>query len=909
MSLPQPLPRFELGEVLGHLRTGGQVPFIDASGEEVLASLWFVVCRDRCWLLAATGDQTFAVADTEVRLDKGWTWDAVVVGRWSAPLRARTRKTAEQLLRRWKLADKGGEAFEPPPPARPDSTARVADGAVELPDWVTVDVQAPEGATWIYGFQTGREHPRVGRDGAVHRDPVWLLFTDEHQVLATERGWRRPVQEVEHVERTGRRDKVVLDGWSVPGLGRTDDGPAMAGRLASLEPDGRWAAVVEQRMHDGEVEAAGRLVGAAHAVGRHRGAWDSIGQLALAAGRSGEAVQAAREVLAAGGDPLEHAVRWARNKPSGEAALDPDVFGGLALLALPEGLPWPVKGSLEVFGTAALLDGRAEEGLALWAHRGRSARAQQARAAVETHARHPGGWLRWLETAEQWRPTETAEAREALAHAVLHAPEVNKAGLHWRLASWCHQDGVDPGAHWRLAVVEEPPDDLVQSAEAWRTAAQVAEREGAWQVAHTAWSRVWAIDVFERDAVLRCAEVAEQHLGRAQDALLAWKELERRSEEVAEPVPALWHVRSEIARLALELEDTAAALAACRSAIQGDFLVEEAWAGALDRGAGLFGEQETLWLEHVRGVLTGKAVEPGASRRASLSAEVLDGLHPGGVGWLESARQSLDTAAPPSRKDLTRGLERIQPSGWPLLAGAVEEVAGALGIDPPDVYLFRGEGAWGLSAWPTEPPLVLVGHEHLVDGHDQSMSKEALRFALAVEITHLAAGHPLLAFDNGLVGTSQSVYEAFGRYAGTAETVVDVVTLLPGVDQIAKIQTLIKLSRKVFTAKGVMDKATGMAGTSMEFLGWGGAESQTIGRTFEGAALQFRLQADRAALLLTGDLGHAVEAILASGPEAAVHRKQAVQDGLLAVVHHLPPDARLRVASLVEFATTAGLED
>ncbi|MCA9566959.1 MAG: hypothetical protein KC656_03915, partial [Myxococcales bacterium] len=63
------------------------------------------------------------------------------------------------------------------------------------------------------------------------------------------------------------------------------------------------------------------------------------------------------------------------------------------------------------------------------------------------------------------------------------------------------------------------------------------------------------------------------------------------------------------------------------------------------------------------------------------------------------------------------------------------------------------------------------------------------------------------------------------------------------------------------------------------------------------------------ALLLTGDLRLAVEAVLASDPAAAVHQRVARERGILAVLQLLPPDARLRIASLVGFAATVSLPE
>ncbi|MCA9568374.1 MAG: hypothetical protein KC656_11050, partial [Myxococcales bacterium] len=395
-DLPQPLDRFELGEILGYVRTAGQVPFLDATGEELDTSMWFVAARDRCWLLAATGDQRWSVADPEVRLDKGWTWDAVVVGSWAAPLRSGTRKELEQILRRYRMAERGGDPVAPPSPPPPASTCPVARGAVGVPEWVK-DVEAPADAVWLLGFETGRQHPRVGRDGAVHRDPVWMLVSDQHQVLATERGWRREAAEVGLVERTARRDLLVVDGWSVPGPGISEPWTALASTLAPLDPAGRWGALLDFEIGRGHTAEAGRLAGQAFLLHRHGACWDGLGRLAHANGQPERSVQAARELLRQRPDlDVEAAaVRWVKTRPTAAEPVPSGPFAELTAIVVPEGMPWPPSGPLEIWGTAAILEGREEDGLALWAHRGPTPRATQAAAAVAGRASHPDAWRRW----------------------------------------------------------------------------------------------------------------------------------------------------------------------------------------------------------------------------------------------------------------------------------------------------------------------------------------------------------------------------------------------------------------------------------------------------------------------------------------------------------------------------------
>ena len=89
-------------------------------------------------------------------------------------------------------------------------------------------------------------------------------------------------------------------------------------------------------------------------------------------------------------------------------------------------------------------------------------------------------------------------------------------------------------------------------------------------------------------------------------------------------------------------------------------------------------------------------------------------------------------------------------------------------------------------------------------------------------------------------------------------------------------------------------------------------DSSGIGREgLTGAALQFRLHADRVGLLLCGDLRAAIEAILRSS-SASLEVARSIDDkGLAAVLkdNEIQVDEALRITALVQFAATIDPEN
>lgn len=867
MTLPIALLPLVDAEVLGSLRTAGTVVFTDTDGTELSASIWFVVCPTRCWLVAGSREDRFAVASPRVSLDKGWTRDDVRVGPWTIPLRTGTRKEAVHLLASWK----GGDGDEVGLPAAPVGATPVAHGAV-VPGWIAAEVPEVPEARWLYAYESTSTHAFPGVDGTPERLPLWVAVSDHGVWLAARGGFSRPVQTLEDGGRSGLREQVVADGRALAGalVDRRRDALLT---LAATPPLERWGAAMQLALEDKQSERAAKLAAEAFLLERFASCWRWLGAMAWAAGDHRKALQAA---FMDPGPPLEAAAAWGSFEP---AELPAGPFAEVDLPGLPEGMPAP-KTPIGMNALAAILRGETEVGLEAWS-KVRGPRPTSARAAVEATADA------WIAAARAWRPTDPSRAAKNLDRAIDIEPSPEALYL---AGAWAHTDGRAAEGYWRRAFPAPPPPDLQQTQATWKALARVAEGE-ALLPAVAAWRALGTPSLLWRSAQALRDELAQPEL--------ALTVLQQRL-DLEDPEVPRWQVLRAIASLQHQLDQGPDALLTLRELVTNDFLVPEALEAALHEGADKVPAEELARWAHLRAQLDGSTAPPPDPH--DLDAAQLDRLHPGGVGWMERTRHRLDTSEAPPTSQLVRGLEVLSERTWPELVTLVETLAGRLDLTPPPVYLFRGQGAWGMSAWPTSPPLLLVGHDHLAEGHPQHLGDAALRFSLAVELAHLAARHPLLAFDKGIVGTSRSVYETFGAYADVAETTLEVVSLLPGIDQIAKIQTLVRLSGKMFTARTVLDKATKTAKTGEDWLK--GKAEDSVGRSFKGAALQFRLQADRAAWWITGDLRAAIDAMLAAHPSTTPLRAVFAERGVLPVLETAPPDLKLRIASLLGYVAS-----
>ncbi len=904
-------------EVVGHVHTAGVRGFVAADGTLVTEPLWLVCTRARAWLAAVHGDELRAVASPHARVVRGWVTDTVEVGPWTAPLRRGTRGAAESLIAKWSALAPAGEAIRPELPGAPEHRGREPRGT-QLPPALIRDVPVPapdeDGpTTWLLAAPTRSEQPFDRADGTIGRGPVVVAVSDRHQVLFAEgpdHTWHTAVEHlVYRLRATGV--EVTADARTVHGPRKADPELLLAWKLAELPRAARWAYLASARLESGDARDAVRLV--SEALGRRLPtAWPLVARVFLALGDPERALVAAHHALAVdprlntdaaanGCDPAADRKRLdaAKVDRAFAWALWRDAYEPLEAIPVPAGLPWPPSSPQGLWAAALGAHGRASEALPL-AQQQVDLDQLESRAALLTADGHGEAAEAWAVAAVRAHQLGRDHAPTLLDRAIALEP---RAEWHaWR-AAWAWDQGDRDAAvvHWDDAMDAGLPPDAHPAlpADAERTLARLAADEHHAH-AEAAWARLTVLEPDDPEGWLEAAARATspQLAAARQQAWCA------HADTLKEPPLPRFPRWLDAARRQAEAGHAELAIADLLDALREDFLRADAYRGAIAvaRDHGL--DAPIDWWAHVATVLEGGPAE-GAPREpdAHLDARELDALHPAGTGWLARVRHQLDEAEPPARSQLVRGLERLDATAHPEVAARIAACVAALGLAVPDVFVFRGDGAYGCSGWPLDPPVVLLGHDHLVDG-PRHLEPSGLAFLVAVELVHLAAGHPVLAFDADLVGTSRSLYRAFGSYAATAETVVDVVSLIPGVDQIAKLQTLFSLSRRVFATRSAVDKVGSFADPVLRALGLrGDSEGSTnagLSRdALAGASLQLRLQADRAALLLTGDLRTAVDAILASSSKPELRQAGgSVADRLEA------SDEPLRLSALVQFAAT-----
>lgn len=897
------------GAVLRCLRTERQLPFPDL-GSAIEAPLWLVRAERGVWLVAATERRkggavsSLAVGGT-VRIEDGFPSGAVVVEHVRARLARGDVEEARQLIEgrtrgpTYSFDPRLAERW-PPLPSR---------GPVTLPDGFPTGPDAPP---WLYALETASTVRWPGRLRDLDR-PIWLGFTEDAVFAVVPGEGAAGVRPLDGAVTRARSFPVdvlrVGDAELSMGLfGR--HGLELAVALGAEGPDARWARVGLELWNTGRPERALALAEAAVARGRAAALSPLFTRLFVAAGRGAEAATtlagAQDDHELATFDRFESATRAGGDPLSDERTETLARAAGVTPLSPPEGAPWPPEHPAEIWGAA---------------------RGQLPDAYLSEARGHVRG-LRFIAALDPAPEAWAAAARAARAAGDREGARIDLARalsthprptLAWLAVAWAFEDASEKEAALRTALELDPMAEAAPGAlgaTTLETAALAAER----------WGLDGASALLEAADAAQGAEVAPETRWARAERLRSAGDLGRAArvfarlagdpeKEVEDRNRPRWRARIESAKAFAGAAEPDRAREQIERAVAEDFLHADALRSAA-AVEGVVSDDRRQWWQHVASVLEGAESPSAAPGLKRLSAAALEQLHPGDQDWWDEVRTQINLPKLPARDALIRGLSRLEGTEFPEVFDLVAALSHGLGLEPVPTYVYRGDDAVGLSGWPTQPPVLLIGVEHLREG-PRKLSLASLRFALAVELAHLAAGHPVLAFDDSLLGTSRSVYQAFGRFAGTAETAVDLVSLIPGVDQLAKLQLLFRLSRRVFFVRNAFNKATGLVQPVLKrFFPTSKERSRGLSRRgLSGAALAFRVQADRAALRLGGDLGAAVRALLATGEVPALRLERWAQGGLSALLERsgededdvtLGADEAFRLAALVEEAVTHG---
>jgi hypothetical protein len=228
----------------------------------------------------------------------------------------------------------------------------------------------------------------------------------------------------------------------------------------------------------------------------------------------------------------------------------------------------------------------------------------------------------------------------------------------------------------------------------------------------------------------------------------------------------------------------------------------------------------------------------------------------------------LGKAKVPDYSVLKSYAERVTPQKYPHIIESLGDAAMALGVSSVDAYISRGERSIGVRAFEGTPPFILIGVEHLEPESDFYMRPSEMRFVLGTEAAHLRFHHTRFTSDelwDGVFHKGKQILEAVSLLAGPIGLVGNA---LRGIEKISRAERIISraevLSAHAVRAIDFFGIARGAKDSAQEKSHKSDDTISDSGERLLAACRMMQLTADRAGLVLCGDLRSAIRAIFLS---------------------------------------------
>jgi hypothetical protein len=272
-------------------------------------------------------------------------------------------------------------------------------------------------------------------------------------------------------------------------------------------------------------------------------------------------------------------------------------------------------------------------------------------------------------------------------------------------------------------------------------------------------------------------------------------------------------------------------------------------------------------------------------------------------GVLAGLQNLLARVERPDRTVLTSYCERLDSGRHQAALTALRDSAMALGVPGIDGYLSRGDKSIGARAYEGRPPFLLLGVSHLEPGDALGMTPTELRFLIGAEVAHLRFGHTRLTSEDVWNGAWQT-----GRSG--LDLLFTTLPVLRGIRLVDRIQDLLDLYRIPVVGK-VLERGMNKVFEKRRARLLESPEAVHIAPAYEdllAAHRAMQLTADRAGLLLCGDLRSAIGSIFRSRAEYRAELPIAEHFGLAEALTRsdqrgeiLFQDLAIRIAALIAF--------
>ncbi len=278
-------------------------------------------------------------------------------------------------------------------------------------------------------------------------------------------------------------------------------------------------------------------------------------------------------------------------------------------------------------------------------------------------------------------------------------------------------------------------------------------------------------------------------------------------------------------------------------------------------------------------------------------------------GVFQSVQSWLAKIEIPDHSAIRSYSEKISVDKYPQITDVMTDIKHIFGIEGVDIFAVRGEKNIGVHSFEGKEAFLTIGHKHLDENSIVFLRTPELRFSMGVEVAHLYFKHSRITASDVWKGARQKSMFVID----TLLTVLPFISGLKAVKSLYKFRALAALITRSQKAKeiteatkSVLDVAIHATATYNNFTKQeksGSKEDQLL-----ATSRVMQLTADRAGLLICGDLNAAVRAMFFESEsyarELSVCEKYGLTDFLLRqdeAGNYTHQDFAVRIAAMFSF--------
>ena len=312
----------------------------------------------------------------------------------------------------------------------------------------------------------------------------------------------------------------------------------------------------------------------------------------------------------------------------------------------------------------------------------------------------------------------------------------------------------------------------------------------------------------------------------------------------------------------------------------------------------------------LQSVLGARGLTRGAATftapRNPLSTELIEGTlsHPlarGQTSLVASAQQLIALSPEPDHAALSDYCEALDSQQHPAARRALDAARLVFSLPNLRAYVSRGKKSIGMRGYEGKSPYILLGNAHLDPASPFGMSEAELCFAIGAEALHLKLGQARL--------TSNEVWAgAFMRTKGGVELVLGLLPLLRGLPLAASATKFLDKIPEPALRRGLeaLVRFDGQRRAPVELNAKASALSH-INENLVAAHRLMQMSADRAGLVLCGDLAASLRGLLLVRPDTSSLLEAMAERDIVSVLleNEIEPALRsdliVRTAALLDF--------